>query len=228
MQAWIQRSSGSGGPPKGPAQTWKGKGKGKGKSKPSVQPWLAYPGTEMYRGPKRPRLDARSKLQRIEDLTRANSVLGLQTMRMVRILWSLGVVTATGPKCDATSDAVALVDERESNESSLLIQFDRWACLVDGLAQDTMVPADVGQVLAEHSASVVEKTDLFGQVKLCYCKPTFENVDIHLVQFEVDHSLSRVARALQTALVSKGFSVKYDPSPRSTAERVVADRLRSL
>lgn len=52
--------------------------------------------------------------------------------------------------------------------------------------------------------------------------------DIHLVQFEVDHSMSAVATAMQTAFVSRGFEVKYDPSPRTTAERSVANLTAQL
>ena len=51
---------------------------------------------------------------------------------------------------------------------------------------------------------------------------------IHLVQFEVDHSMFAVATAMQTALVSRGFEVKHDPSPRTTAERSVANLTAQL
>ncbi|CAE8740045.1 unnamed protein product [Polarella glacialis] len=205
MKQWIQIAPNPQTPPPPP------KGKGRGKN-PQVQE------------NKRPRVSehtgsSSSSSSSVRDLALATADLSLQSARHIRQLWSLATCTILTP----SHETVVHASHIPQGDTAEIM---RWAILVTGLAAEPKVSPEDREMLRAHSESVSQPSMLTDLVGLCHVSQTFGDTNMFRIQFQTATALESVSKALVSAFVTLGGTVKYGPAPRSAAERLTAACLK--
>lgn len=167
-----------------------------------------------------------SRLQAIENLTRSTANLAKQTARTVAVLFSFAVITVLCPRLAALTNAAAVVVQDPTNPME--VQFQRWGCLVSGLAEDPKTVSPHLEVLKAHAEAVADVAQIKGKLLYCRVKQTYRNSEIFLIQFKVADELLPAAQAVVETLVKAGGVVSYSPDSRSPGERQVQDDMDKL
>jgi len=200
----------------------KGEGKGKFKSE-LANAQQAQPSTNsaVYKGngKKRFEADPGNRLQAVERLTRSVANLAKKTARQVALLFSMAVATILCPVMPALRTAGYVFSQEQTD--SLETQFQRWGCLVKGLAEDPKTPEQHVSVLRAHVKDCKNSELLRGKVLVCKVKPSWRDSDLYVVQLRVSEDFSQIAAAITETLVNAGGNLSFQPASRCGEERQV-------
>ena len=195
-------------PPKGAGKGGKGK-RGKGSK-----------GNEFKR--QRRNQPPRTEFQAVKELSVNNAALGLQTARNFRLQSGKGSVTILTKEASIAT-AVLDVDEDPNNPPRTAVQ--KWAALVQAIAEHPDVP-DVNKVIInKHIAEATSEDEMLLVIEECTCFPTFDVASTYKITFSVSSELHPVLVQIIRAYTKLGADIRFGASTRTNLERLTQTSL---